>query len=96
MGQGVNGVADLDAASSNPFDPTDAALLTAIARGERDAFAALYARHAPWLQVRLRRRCSDPDVVSEASEHRASTTEIMRHFLGTNQGRDRRLCWSRP
>jgi RNA polymerase sigma-70 factor (ECF subfamily) len=66
MGHGVNGVADLGAASSSPSEPADAALLAAIARGERDAFVALYARHAPWLQVRLRRRCGDPDAVAEA------------------------------
>jgi|SRR3954452_720081 RNA polymerase sigma-70 factor (ECF subfamily) len=66
MGHGVNGVADLGATRSHPPEPTDAALLTAIARGERDAFADLYARHAPWLQVRMRRRCGDPDVVAEA------------------------------
>jgi RNA polymerase sigma-70 factor (ECF subfamily) len=66
MGHRVNGVADRGATGSDPAGPTDAALLTAIARGERDAFADLYARHAPWLQVRLRRRCCDPDVVAEA------------------------------
>jgi RNA polymerase sigma-70 factor (ECF subfamily) len=47
-------------------EPTDAALVIAIAHGGRDAFADLYTRHAPWLQVRLRRRCGDPDVVAEA------------------------------
>ncbi|MDT4990856.1 MAG: hypothetical protein QOH97_748 [Actinoplanes sp.] len=66
MGHGVNGVAGPDSTGPNLSEPTDAALLTAIARGDRDAFADLYARHAPWLQVRLRRRCGDPDVVAEA------------------------------
>jgi RNA polymerase sigma-70 factor (ECF subfamily) len=63
MGHGVDGMADPGATGS---DPSDAALLSAVAGGDRDAFAVLYARHAPWLQVRLRRRCGDPDVVAEA------------------------------
>jgi RNA polymerase sigma-70 factor (ECF subfamily) len=66
MGHGVDDGADRPAAGPGPVEPSDAALLTAIARGERDAFADLYARHAPWLQIRLRRRCGDPDVVAEA------------------------------
>jgi RNA polymerase sigma-70 factor (ECF subfamily) len=44
----------------------DAALITAIAQGDRDALAELYGRHAPWLQIRLRRRCADDDLVAEA------------------------------
>jgi RNA polymerase sigma-70 factor (ECF subfamily) len=66
MGHGVNGVADPGATGSRSPEPTDAALLSAVAHGDRDAFADLYARHAPWLQVRLRRRCGDPDAVAEA------------------------------
>lgn len=30
------------------------------------ALRELYARHAPWLSVRLARRCSDPDLVADA------------------------------
>jgi RNA polymerase sigma-70 factor (ECF subfamily) len=44
----------------------DADLLTAIAGGDRDALAELYRRHAPWLQIRLHRRCADLDLVAEA------------------------------
>lgn len=44
----------------------DADLITAVAGGERDALSELYARHAPWLQVRLRRRCADADLVADA------------------------------
>jgi DNA-directed RNA polymerase specialized sigma24 family protein len=40
-------------------------LLRRIARGDRPAFDELYRRSAPWLTVRLRRRCVDPDVVAE-------------------------------
>jgi RNA polymerase sigma-70 factor (ECF subfamily) len=40
-------------------------LLRQIARGDRRAFDELYRRTAPWLTVRLRRRCADQDLVAE-------------------------------
>ena len=40
-------------------------LVRRIAKGDRRAFDELYRRTAPWLTVRLRRRCADPDVVAE-------------------------------
>lgn len=43
----------------------DDALLRRVARGERGAFEEFYRRNAPWLAVRLRRRCTDDDVVAE-------------------------------
>ncbi|MDH4111399.1 MAG: RNA polymerase sigma factor [Actinomycetota bacterium] len=43
----------------------DEALLRAVAQGDREALEALYRRHAPWLMVRLSRRCSDPGLVEE-------------------------------
>jgi RNA polymerase sigma-70 factor (ECF subfamily) len=42
---------------------SDARLVTAIADGDAGALRELYARHAPWLGIRLRRRCNDPDLV---------------------------------
>jgi len=44
----------------------DAALLRAVARGDEEALAALYDRHAGWLTVRLTRRCAMPDLVDHA------------------------------
>ena len=49
-----------------PTESPDAALLAATANGDRAALAELYRRHAPWLQLRLSRRCADPDVVDDA------------------------------
>lgn len=43
----------------------DAVLLGAVAQGDRQALAALYDAHAPWLVLRLSRRCSDPGLVDE-------------------------------
>jgi RNA polymerase sigma-70 factor (ECF subfamily) len=46
--------------------PPDAELLQAISDGDRAALRALYERHAPWLTLRLERRCADRDVVDDA------------------------------
>ena len=40
-------------------------LLRRTARGDRRAFDELYRRTSPWLLVRLRRRCDDPDVLAD-------------------------------
>lgn len=44
---------------------SDAHLVAALADGDRTALAELYARHAPWLVLRLGRRCADPTIVDE-------------------------------
>ena len=44
---------------------TDAELLEATAEGDRRALAELYLRHAPWLILRLGRRCPDSGIVDE-------------------------------
>ncbi|GAB3467655.1 RNA polymerase sigma factor [Actinophytocola sediminis] len=40
-------------------------LVRRVARGDRAAFEQLYRRTAPWLAVRLRRRCTDDQIVAE-------------------------------
>ncbi|ADP84935.1 RNA polymerase sigma factor [Pseudofrankia inefficax] len=45
---------------------SDAALLAAVGAGDLDALRELYDRHAPWLSVRLARRCNDGEVVADA------------------------------
>jgi RNA polymerase sigma-70 factor (ECF subfamily) len=45
---------------------SDAELLSAVADGDRGALRELHDRHVPWISARLRRRCSDSDVVAEA------------------------------
>lgn len=44
---------------------SDAQVLAAVADGDRAALRVLYERHAPWLALRLARRCSDASVVDE-------------------------------
>jgi RNA polymerase sigma factor (sigma-70 family) len=44
---------------------SDRDLLDAVAEGDADALRQLYLRHGPWLGIRLRRRCNDPEIVAE-------------------------------
>jgi len=44
---------------------TDEDLLGEAAAGDRGALRLLYERHAPWLVLRLSRRCADPGLVEE-------------------------------
>lgn len=45
--------------------PDDQLLLEALAGGDLGALKLLYDRHAPWLSIRLMRRCNDREVVSD-------------------------------
>ncbi len=44
---------------------TDPELIAALAAGDRSVLKTLFHRHAPWLVLRLERRCGDPGIVEE-------------------------------
>jgi RNA polymerase sigma factor (sigma-70 family) len=44
---------------------SDGELVRAVAEGDTAALRELYDLHAPWVSVRLLRRCNDPGVVAE-------------------------------
>jgi RNA polymerase sigma-70 factor (ECF subfamily) len=46
----------------------EAELVRRTARGDREAFDELYRRTSPWLAVRLRRRCSDDEIVADVMQ----------------------------
>jgi RNA polymerase sigma-70 factor (ECF subfamily) len=48
-----------------PRDRDDTALMHAASEGDLGAMRELYQRHAPWLSVRLMRRCNDREVVMD-------------------------------
>lgn len=50
---------------SSPTERSDAELLRATSDGDVTALRELYDRHAPWLSVRLTRRCNDAEVVAD-------------------------------
>lgn len=45
--------------------PSDRELIAEIAEGDRGALHELFTRHQPWLVARVRKRCSDPEIVAE-------------------------------
>ena len=64
----------------------DDALLRAVAQGDRQALEALYRRHAPWLVLRLSRRCADPGLVEEVVQD--TFVAVWRgagHYRGTGE-----------
>jgi RNA polymerase sigma factor (sigma-70 family) len=46
--------------------PSDGELLAAVGACDLEAIRELYERHAPWLSIRLSKRCSDPELVADA------------------------------
>jgi RNA polymerase sigma-70 factor (ECF subfamily) len=48
--------------------PDEEELVRRVARGDRAAFEQLYRQTAPWLAVRLRRRCADDQIVAEVMQ----------------------------
>ncbi len=51
-----------------PQEPDEERLVRLVAKGDRAAFEELYRRTAPWLAVRLRRRCADEQIVAEVMQ----------------------------
>lgn len=51
--------------STRGGESADRALLRAVADGDAGALRKLHERHAPWLSIRLLRRCNDPELVAE-------------------------------
>lgn len=49
-------------------EPDEESLVRLVAKGDRAAFEVLYQRTAPWLAVRLRRRCADEQIVAEVMQ----------------------------
>lgn len=71
-------------------DRGDAELVAAVADGDRDALRLLHDRHAPWVRSRLRRRCSDEDIVLEALQ---DTFVAVWRGAGRFDGRGEPAAW---
>jgi RNA polymerase sigma-70 factor (ECF subfamily) len=50
------------------MESSDGELLRLAASGDRSAFDAFYSRNAPWLILRLRRRCPDRELAAEVMQ----------------------------
>ena len=59
---------------------SDMELIAALRGGDTTALRSLYDRHAPWLTIRLARRCADPAIVEEV---------VQDTFLAVWRGADR-------
>ncbi len=70
--------------------PDDQALLEALADGDLGALSQLYDRHAPWLSVRLTRRCNDREVVADVLQ---DTFVAVWQGAGRYQGRGEVGAW---
>ncbi|KOG26983.1 MULTISPECIES: RNA polymerase sigma factor [Streptomyces] len=68
----------------------DAALLRAVARGDSEALAVLYDRHAGWLHARLARRCPDEETVREVLQ---DTFVTVWRSAGGHRGRGEAGGW---
>ncbi|MCX5393150.1 RNA polymerase sigma factor [Streptomyces sp. NBC_00094] len=68
----------------------DAALLRAVARGDSEALAVLYDRHAGWLHARLTRRCPDEETVREVLQ---DTFVTVWRSAGGHRGRGEAGGW---
>ena len=69
-------------------------LLRRVASGDRAAFDEFYARTAPWVTVRLRRRCADDDMVAEAlQETFLAVWRAADSFVGSDTSRGGAMGW---
>jgi RNA polymerase sigma-70 factor (ECF subfamily) len=68
----------------------DDQLLQAVADGDRAALRELFDRHAPWLTLRLTRRCSDAGLVDETI---TDTFLIVARKAGTYRGEGAVGAW---
>ncbi|MFJ2934569.1 RNA polymerase sigma factor [Streptomyces sp. NPDC087219] len=68
----------------------DTALLRAVARGDSEALAVLYDRHAGWLHARLTRRCPDEETVREVLQ---DTFVTVWRSAGGHRGRGEAGGW---
>jgi RNA polymerase sigma-70 factor, ECF subfamily len=65
---------------------SDSLLVAATAAGDRLALEELYGRHAPWLVLRLQRRCADPSLVDEVVQDTfLAVWRGARSFSGTGE-----------
>jgi RNA polymerase sigma-70 factor (ECF subfamily) len=70
-----------------PAELDEEQLVRRVAHGDRAAFEELYQRTSPWLTVRLRRRCSDDQIVAEVmQETYLAVWRAASAFTGTAAG----------
>jgi RNA polymerase sigma-70 factor, ECF subfamily len=69
---------------------SDADLVTDAADGDRCALELLYGRHAPWLMLRLQRRCADAGLVDEVVQ---DTFVAVWRGAGRYDGRGEVAAW---
>lgn len=70
--------------------PSDDELLRATASGDRRAFEQYYRRNAPWLEVRLRRRCGDAELAADVVQE---TFIAVWRAAGSYRGSDQAAGW---
>jgi RNA polymerase sigma-70 factor (ECF subfamily) len=68
----------------------DTELVSAAADGDRAALETLYQRHAPWLLLRLQRRCADDGLVDEVVQ---DTFVAVWRGAGRYDGRGEVAAW---
>ncbi|MFJ9743331.1 RNA polymerase sigma factor [Streptomyces sp. NPDC101166] len=70
-----------------PGEPDEERLVQLVATGDRAAFEELYRRTAPWMVLRLRRRCADEQIVAEVmQETYLAVWRAAGAFAGTSVG----------